>query len=68
VYYVVALAGASAMPVKLCDQCGKKGEIRADSPDYPTELYIRCDACGAVWILHRSDRTKSPCLVVQRKP
>ena len=56
------------MPVKLCDQCGKKGEIRADSPDYPTELYIRCDACGAFWILHRSDRTKPPCLVVQRKP
>ena len=56
------------MPLQLCDQCGKTGPVLADLPDYATELYIRCDACGTVWVLHRSDRTKPPCLAPLRPP
>ena len=54
------------MPNQPCEQCGK-AKLHANSL-YATRLFFVCDACGAVWILDRSNRNKPPCLGMQRTP
>jgi hypothetical protein len=66
--YKLAAVPVPHMSDQPCQVCGKAAQIHAESPEYVTHLHFRCAACGAVWILDRSNRTNSPRLVAQRTP
>jgi len=60
------VTSSSDTPLQPCPDCGKALQLRVDSPAYATQLFMRCDTCGAVWVLDRSDSSKPPRLY--RKP
>ena len=38
-----------------CPNCEKTGRFLADSSEIARVDYYRCDSCGEVWILDRTD-------------
>jgi uncharacterized Zn finger protein len=50
-----------------CPNCGKSGRFLVDTSKIAHVDYYRCDFCGNVWVLDRSDPTKPPRFVTQPK-
>jgi transposase-like protein len=55
------------MPNRPCPRCHKTGRFLKDSSSIALVDYYRCDHCGEVWVLDRSDPTKPPRSVTQPK-
>ncbi len=48
------------MPDRPCPRCRKTGRFLVDSSASATVDYFRCDGCGEVWVLDRTDASKPP--------
>jgi hypothetical protein len=55
------------MPNRPCPRCDRTGRFLKDSSSIALVDYYRCDYCGEVWVLDRSDPTKPPRSVTQPK-
>jgi transposase-like protein len=55
VYFVAALT-----PERPCPHCYATGRFLVDSSKQAQVDYYRCDSCGFVWVLDRSDPAKPP--------
>ena len=55
------------MPNRPCPNCGKTGRFLVETSKDAIVDYYRCDGCGAVWLLDRSDPNQPPKLVTPPK-
>jgi hypothetical protein len=56
------------MPNRPCPNCQKTGRFLVDSSANAHVDYFRCDHCGYVWVLERSDPNAEPRVVMPQKP
>ena len=63
------LAAFLHMPNRPCPNCGKAaGRFLPETSKDARVDYYRCDLCGTVWTLDRTDQTKPQRFVTPEKP
>ena len=53
------------MPIYLCPNCARKGNSLTDTSTYAAVNYFRCNACGHVWTLSKTDPHAPPSAVTR---